>query len=193
MRGWRFLLLGFAGLIVAACLPVTTDHPIGSTVGFRPDPRLIGLWKGHGEGKDDGDGYFAFLRNADGGMTAMLLTFENDADQWDVYDAQIATLGANHIMNVRARSKNGERANEEDAKQIIPIRYDIGRNGKLTLSLLDDKKTAAAIRAHKIKGESKADDDARLTAEPKELDAFFATKEGAALFSAKFVVLTKMK
>ena len=29
--------------------------------------------------------------------------------------------------------------------------------------------------------------------DPKSLDAFFATKEGAALFSAKFVTLTKVK
>ena len=195
MRAFRFACLGLAALLLAACLPVTTDHPVGSTVGFKPDPALIGMWKGHGDSKDDKNGYFAFLRNDDGSMTAMLVTFETDADQWNVYEADVATLGANHIMSVRLKSEDGKPANEEDARQIIPIRYDIGKDGKLTLSLLDDKATTAAIKAGRIKGtvHEGSEDDGHITADPKELDAFFATKEGAALFSAKLVVLAKVR
>jgi len=195
MRAFRFACLGLAALLLAACLPVTTDHPVGSTVGFKPDPALIGLWKGRGDSKDDKDGYFAFLRNEDGSMTAMLVTFESDGDQWNVYEADVATLGTNHIMSVRLKSEDGKPANEEDARQIIPIRYDIGKDGKLTLSLLDDKATTAAIKAGRIKGTARegSEDDCHITADPKELDAFFATKEGAALFSAKLVVLTKVR
>ena len=80
------------------------------------------------------------------------------------------------------------------SRQIIPIRYDIGKDGKLTLSLLDDKATTAAIKAGRIKGTVEgSEEDCHITADPKELDAFFATKAGAALFSAKLVVLTKVK
>jgi hypothetical protein len=195
MTTLRFAILALAALALAACLPVTTDNPIGSTAGFKPDPALIGMWKGRGVDKDDKDGYFAFLRNEDGSMTATLTTFESDADQLDVYQAQVVSLGANHIMNVRARSQNGTPANEEDARQIIPIRYDIGKDGKLTLFLLDDKKTTAAIKAGQLKGTVRegSDGDGHITADPKSLDAFFATKEGAALFGAKLVTLTKVK
>ncbi len=199
MKAIRFAILCTLALFVAACLPVTTDNPIGSTVGFKPDPALIGLWKGHGGDKEPGDmkyAYFAFFRDDDGvGMSAMLMTFESDADQWTIYDAQLATLGANHIMNVREASQNGKPANEEDRRQLIPLRYDIGKDGKLTLSLLDDKATAAAIKAGKLKGtvQEGTGNDSHITADPKSLDAFFATKQGAALFGAKFVTLVRVK
>jgi hypothetical protein len=197
MRTIRFVCLVLAALALAACLPVTTDHPIGSTAGFSPDRALVGVWKGHGdkEDKDAGDAYFAFLRDETGGMTAILMTPEKNSDDWGTYDMQIASLGSNHIMNVREQSKNGKPANEEDSRDIIPIRYDIGKDGKLTLSLLDDKATTAAIKAGKIKGTVRegSNDDCHITADPKELDAFFATKQGAALFSAKLVTLTRVK
>ena len=41
MKAIRFACLGLLALLLAACLPVTTDHPVGSTVGFKPDPALI--------------------------------------------------------------------------------------------------------------------------------------------------------
>jgi len=189
MCGFRFLLLGLAGLIVAACLPVTSDHPIGESKGFAIDPALLGTWRGRGESKDDKPGTVAFLRGDNGHMTAILIA----EDEWETYDLQVATLGANHFMNVRSVLKNGAPVDDEEAKAIIPLLYRFGRGGKLTLALLDDKASAAAIRAGKIKGESKADDDAHLTAEPKELDAFFMTKEGASLFKSKLLALSKVK
>jgi len=199
MKAFRFAILFALALFVAACLPVTSDNPIGSTVGFKPDPALVGLWKGQGGDKEPKDikyAYFAFFRNDDGvGMSATLMTFEPDADQWTVYDAQVATLGANHIMNARERSQNGTSANEEDRRQLIPLRYDIAKDGKLTLSLLDEKATAAAIKGGKLKGtvQEGTGGDCHITADPKSLDAFFASKQGAALFSAKLVTLVKVR
>jgi hypothetical protein len=195
MRVFRSAILGLAALALAACLPVTSDNPIGSTAGFKPDPALVGLWKGHGQDKDDKDVYFAFLQNEDGGMTALLITPEKDAGDWGTYDLKIATLGHSHIMNVRPGLKNGKPDTDEDAGETIPIRYDLAKDGKVTLMLLDDKATAAAIKAGKIKGTVRegSEDDGHITADPKSLDAFFATKEGAALFSAKLAVLTRMK
>jgi len=189
MRAMKSLLVGVAGLFVAACLPVTSEHPIGESKGFAADPALLGVWRGRGENKEDKPGTIAFLRGEGGHMTAILIA----EDDWETYDLQVATLGANHIMNARSVLKNGEPVDGDEAKAIIPLLYRFGRDGKLTLSLLDDKASAAAIRAGKIKGESKADDDAHLTAEPKELDAFFATKEGASLFKSKLLTLTKVK
>ncbi|HEX4861884.1 MAG TPA: hypothetical protein VFV07_11645 [Rhizomicrobium sp.] len=198
MHVFRFACLGLAALLLAACLPVTSDNPVGSTTGFKPDPALVGLWKGHGEdknNKDEKDAYFAFLRGEDGDMTAVLITPEKESDDWGSYEVQVATLGANHIMNVRGATKNGKPVTDEMDREIIPMRYDIGKDGKLTLSLLDDKATTAAIKAGRIKGtvHEGSENDCHITASPKELDTFFSTKEGAALFSAKLVVLTKVK
>ena len=195
MKAIRFAVLGLAALFVAACLPVTSKNPVGTTVGFKPDPALIGLWKGHGEDGDK-DGYFAFLRNEQGtGMTALLITPGKDTDEWGTFDLELATLGANHLMNVHEGLKNGKPNDDEMAKENIVMLYRVGGDGKLTLALLDDKATVAAVKQGRIKGEVApgGSDDVRLTADPKQLDAFFATKEGATLFREKFVTLTKIK
>jgi hypothetical protein len=197
MKAVRFAVLGLAALFVAACLPVTTRNPVGSTAGFKPDPALIGLWKGHGEDedKDDQDGYFYFLRNEDGSITAILITPGKDTDDWGTFTLETATLGPNHLMNVREGLKNGKPNDEELAKANIPMLYRIERDGTLTLALLDDEAAAAAVRAGKIPGtiEPGTSGDVHITAEPAAQDAFFATKEGAALFSKKLVTLTRVK
>ena len=195
MKAIRFAVLALAALFVAACLPVTTTNPVGSTVGFKPDPALIGLWKGHGEDADDQDGYFYFLRNEDGSITAILITPGKDMDDWGTFTLETATLGPNHLMNVREGLKNGKPNDEELAKANIPMLYRIERDGKLTLALLDDEATAAAVRAGKIQGtiEPGTSGDVHITAEPAEQDAFFATREGAALFGKKLVTLTRVK
>lgn len=197
MKAVRFLCLGLAALLVAACLPVTTKNPVGATVGFQADPALVGLWKGHGdksEGDDVTDGYFAFLRNADGAMTVILITPEKDGDEWGTFNLQTATLGANHYMNVRFGLKNGKADDDELAKHNILFRYAFDPDGKLTLALLDEKAVAAAIKAGKIEGTVGPGSlgDVDITADEAAQDKFFATKEGAALFSEKFVTLTKM-
>jgi len=194
MKAVRFIVLGLAALFVAACLPVTTKNPVGSTAGFKPDPALLGLWKGHGEDDEGNDGYFYFLRNEEGSITAILITPGKDMDDWGTFTLETATLGANRLMNVREGLKNGKPNDEELAKANILMLYRLERDGKLTLALLDDEATGAAIKAGKIQGtiEPGTSGDVRITAEPAEQDAFFATKEGAALFSKKLVTLTKV-
>ena len=195
MKAIRFAVLGLAALFVAACLPVTTKNPVGSTVGFKADPAIIGLWKGRGDDSDDKDGYFYFLRNEDGSITAILITPGKDTDDWGTFTLQTASLGANHLMNVREALKNGQPNDEELAKANILLLYRIERDGKLTLALLDDEATAAAVKAGKIQGtiEPGSSGDVHITAEPAAQDAFFATKEGAALFSKKLVTLTRVR
>jgi hypothetical protein len=197
MTAIRFAVLGLAALVAAACLPVTTKHPVGQTVGFKADPALIGLWKGRGEqDKDAQISYFAFVRNEQGdGMTAILVTPGTDADDWGTFDLKLANLGANRYMNVREGLKNGKPNDEELAQENILLRYAVGKDGKLTLSLLDDKASAEAVNAHKIAGSvgQGSMGDVHITAEPAEQDAFFAKPEAGALFSQKLIVLTKVQ
>jgi hypothetical protein len=196
MKIVRFAVLGLAALLIAACLPVTTKNPVGQTAGFKADPALIGLWKGRGEDPDSQESYFAFVRDETGdGMTAILVTPGKDADDWGTFDLKLASLGANRYMNVHQGQKNGKPDDDELSKENILLRYAIGKDGKLTLSLLDDEATAAAVTARKIAGtvEQGSMHDVHITAEPAQQDAYFATKESAALFAKKLIVLTKVQ
>jgi hypothetical protein len=197
MKAVRFALAGCLALLVAACLPVTTKNPVGTTAGFQADPALVGLWKGHGDDPDGDlrDGYFAFLRNDDGTMTCILITPDKSSDEWGTFAVQTAALGGYRYMNVHGGLKNGKPDDDQLAKENILLRYSIGADGKLTLALLDDKATAEAVKAGRIAGviEPGSMGDVRITADSAAQDKFFATKEGAALFSQKFVTLTKIQ
>lgn len=197
MKAVRFAFLGCMALLVAACLPVTTKNPVGTTVGFKADPMLQGVWKGHGDDNegDMKDGYFVFLAGADGMMTVILITPENDGDEWGTFSLKPATLGENHYMNVGGGLKNGKPDDDELFKENILLKYDIGADGRLTLALLDEKAVAEAIKAGRIEGKVDPGSmgDVHITADEAAQDKFFASKEGAALFSAKFVTLTRMK
>jgi hypothetical protein len=191
MRFIRFAILGLAALL-AACLPVTSKHPVGSTVGLKSDPALIGLWKGHGGERDAKDGYFAFLGQPDGTMSVLMFSPAED-DGWESLSAQTATLGGLHVMNARMLAKNGVPETDSGAEDNIVLAYRI-EGSKLTLSLLDEKKVADAIQSAKLEGTIArgGSGDVHITAEPQALDAFFASREGAALFGETLVTMKKV-
>jgi len=190
MKAVRFLILASAALFVAACLPVTSKNPIGTTVGLHADPALIGLWKGHGDDPDGKDGYFAFI---DGGDSLTVLMFQPEEADWNSFVVRTATLGSNRLMNVVAQSTNGQPANDEGLKGNIPTLYRI-EGGKLTLALLDDKAVAQAIKDGKLQGtvEPGENGDVHITSDPAALDAFFATAAGAGLFREKLIALSRV-
>ena len=92
MKFMRFALLAAAMLFVAACLPVTTRNPVGTTTGFKQDPALVGLWKARPD-KDDKDddkqGFIAFLNaGEDGTMTGLMIAPAKGAGDWGYLQAQ---------------------------------------------------------------------------------------------------------
>jgi hypothetical protein len=197
MKAIRYAVLAAAALIVAACLPVTTKNPVGTTAGFKQDASLVGVWKGEPDknNPDDKPVYFAFLNANEDGMTAIMLQPGKGTGDWGAYNLKLATLGENRFINAWTVLDNGKPADASEAKADILLLYRLGKDGKLTVYLLDEEATRAAIRAGRIKGEVQPGDtgDVRLTAEPKVLDAFFATKQGAALFVKPLVVLDRLK
>jgi hypothetical protein len=197
MKALRFALFAAAALIVAACLPVTTRNPVGTTAGFKQDPALVGIWKAEPDKESPGEpGYIAFLNSEEENtMTGIVIDPGKDTGDWSTYRLKPATLGGNRLINVWSVLNNGKPADEDEAKADILILYQIGSDGRLTLRLLDEDATKAAIQAGKIKGEIEPGNlgDVHITAEPKELDAFFATKEAAALFVKPLIVLDRVK
>ncbi|MBV9992830.1 MAG: hypothetical protein JOZ72_16240 [Alphaproteobacteria bacterium] len=201
MKAIRFSVLALAALVAAACLPVQTKAPIGQSVGYHPDPALLGVWKGHGEdsGNEDSgnkegdkDGIIVFLKDGEDGMTAILCG-PDGGGEWEAFAVHAAKLGGRTYMSVREQVKDGKPVDDEDAKHEIALAYRIA-NGRLVMTLLDEKATAAAIHAGKIKGEveSGGTGDVRITADAAAQDAFFATQEGAALFGAKLLTMRKL-
>ncbi len=108
MKFMRFAVLAAAMLFVAACLPVTTKNPVGTTVGFKQDPALVGLWRAEPDKDKDDDkkGFIAFLNAEDEGtMTALMIAPTRKARATGTHTHCVwpAMLGKNHYHECPVR------------------------------------------------------------------------------------------
>jgi hypothetical protein len=192
MRALRLAAAICAALLASACLPVTTKTPIGSSVGFKPDPALYGLWRSDGDRKDD-IGFISFLKGDQDRMTAVMISPDRDGGDWQVFELRAATLGGNTFLNARETLVNGRPADDELAGHDIPVLYRL-KGRTLTLLLIDEKKTAAAINTGAIAGKIDPGQygDVHITADAASLDKFMQSDEGIALFSAQLIVMKKV-
>ena len=195
----RRCLLAFASLALvalAACLPVSSKVPAGSTVGFKADPTLLGSWKARDPAGGGSPGYIHFLGNEDGSMTAVLVDpgQPGNAGDYSVYRLRVATLGANHILNVQEVNNNGKATDGPMAEENMLFVYRADGKTKLTLYQMDDKAVAALIKSGAVAGEVEAgqDGDVHITADAAALDAFMRTPRAGQLFSKALVTLTRL-
>jgi hypothetical protein len=198
MKIVHFAVVGMAVLFVAGCLPVTTKNPVGTTTGFKQDPAIVGVWKvePQKDHKDNNQGFLAFLNaEEEGAMTAIMLAPGKDAGDWGVYTLKPAALGQNRFLNAWTVINNGKAADKDEAATDFLLMYRLGKDGKLSLYLVDEDKAREAVKAGKIKGDfgQGSMSDVHITAEPAALDKFFASKEGMALFTKPFAVMNRVK
>ena len=185
-----------AMLLLTACFPPTTTHPVGIGAGLVNDPALTGLWRGRMQNDEEREVYFHFLPATDGTITVVMVQAGTEPDgDWTVAAITTATLGTNHFMNAQLQFSDGKADDEDAARGTVPLLYRFEGANKLVLYLMDEDATKAAIQAHQISGtvEQGQFGDATITASPKELDAFLASRKGVALFRERFATLTKME
>lgn len=196
MNAIRLALALGAALLAAACLPVTTKAPVGTTAGLAADPALMGTWKGT-VADAEGPSYFHFFPRRDGTTTVLLVTPPHGKDDggWSEFAATTATLGAHHYLNTRSISDNGKAVAGAEAERNIPLSYTIADSKTLTLYLIDEDAAKQAIKAGKIEGEIGKGEygDVIITAAPDKLDTFFASEDAAKLFTKPLIVLTKQE
>jgi len=185
-------------LLLAGC--VTSKNPIGQTVGFKPDPALIGVWTGQQEGKKDAPLFTVyFLPKKDGDMTALAigLPSANDEGGWTAIDLKVATLGATRFMSAREILDDG--VAPKDMPDYTLLLYRFRDDNTLMIYDLDRQKIGALVDSGKLAGKAeKSDtknewDDVLITADSIALDAFMKTPQAAALFSGKPMVLHRQK
>jgi hypothetical protein len=184
-----------AALILSACYPPTTSHPVGTTAGLKVDTALTGTWRGVA---DDGKpSYFHFLAPSDGTQSVIIAESGPKAEDWNYVTLTTAKLGANRFMNARMEIANGkpESGDAEAPAGTVPVLYRIDAKGVMTLAMMDETAVKAAIRAGRIKGTIEKGEmgDAVITAEPAALDAFLATPAALALFAKPFFTVKKVE
>lgn len=187
----RMAVVVAASLMLAGCLPVTSKTPVGSTAALGTDKALIGTWKGRSPDSEQKDDAFVhFMQAKDGGMTIALIFAKGTSDDgWTIFNAKAATLGKNKYLNAVETFDKDAPTSDRLQNANIPLLYTI-KGRTLTIYLLDEDKTKAAIKAGKLKGLITNGDagDVTLTSEAGELDAYFARPEAAELFKALLVL-----
>jgi hypothetical protein len=194
MKAFRAAVAICAMFLGAACYPVTTATPVGTSVGFSADPALAGLWRAQMAHSKDDIVYFHFLPMGDGSFKVVIVSGGEKLDgEWSVARVTAAKLGAFHFLNAEMVFNNGKR--ESDTSHgTVPLLYRVEANGKVSLLLISEDKAKDAIQKGEIAGTIEPGNlgDVTLTAEPDDLDSFFAGDDGAALFTEKFATLTKV-
>ena len=206
----RTAVLGLA-ILAGACLPVTTKTPVGSTVGFKPDQGLFGVWRGYAT-NSNAHVYLTIFKGASDGETVAVLVSApakaGDDGFVSVYDLKTATLGGHRFLSARGLDFSGcTKSNRCEAEVLpkdatVPLLYRIvGRT--LALYLLDNEATAAAIRSGAVRGSVEPDlrdkdgkiivhGDVKLTDDGATLDRFIQSASGLALFKSPFLELRKV-
>jgi len=190
----RSIALAAITSLLCACLPVTSKNPVGSTVGFKADPQLEGVWSSD-DRKGEDKTYMVVLDNGDGSMTLILA---NGGTDWQTFLAKTSRLGGHTFLDAREILSGDKPADDELAGQIVPVLYRV-QGGTLSFSLLDDAKTAAAIRSgaapgaiEPYRGMTGTQEDVRLTADSISLDAFMQTPAGLALFASPAIQMKRV-
>ena len=196
MKTFRLGLLALAALVLVACYPPITRHPVGTTIGLKNDPALLGNWKAapQSDSKENEFYYFHFLPSKDGTMLAVLVPNGGSASDLILVKATTVRMGAVGILN--ARLVPGPDSDSSDQPPgTIPVLYRVDAKGRMLLFTLDENATKNAIRAGKIAGTTgdSGSGDAVITADAPALDKFFRSPAGLALFKNQFETLTKMK
>ena len=179
-------------LAAAACLPVTSKSPLGTTAGYKADPQLAGMWK---SASDQSAPWFAFFPQPDGSTKAVMIEPASQSDKggWMVFDLRTTTLGSDRYMDASVIEDDGKPPAQ--ALDHIPVLYSFGADGSLTLTVMDEDAVKDAISAGKIAGQAEPGQtgDVVLTATPAALDAFLESPGGRALFKKPLVTLSRVK
>lgn len=194
MQAFRAVIAVCGIFLAAACYPVTTTAPVGTTVGFSADPALAGLWRAEMAHSKDEAVYFHFLPMEDRSFKVVIVSGgEKLNGEWSVARVSAVSLGTFHFLNAEMVFNNGKRESDP-LHGTVPLLYRVEADGRVSLFLISEDKAKDAIQSGEIAGTIEPGElgDVTLTAEPDDLDKFFASDDGAALFTENFAILTKV-
>src|SRR5262249_47126128 len=138
--------------------------------------------------------YFHFLPMQDGSFKVVIVSGGEKLDgDWSLVRVKGASLGGRNFLNAGVGVNNGKKEDKAPGGT-IPLLYRTESDGRISLFIVSEQAAKDAIQKGDIAGiiEPGEFGDVTITAEPDDLDKYFGSDEGAALFSEKFATLTRM-
>jgi hypothetical protein len=178
VAGWIPVLA--AGVVfLASCDPLHSKNPLSDPKTAVADARLPGVWAGRmGEDAEatltivpkEGAEFDVILLGNDAPKGAVVLSFEGFP----------STVAGKTYWNLRAKKFIGDYADKTQlSDDYIFIRYDLAKNGTLTLSYMDDDFVKASVKAGTLEGAIAEKSPLTLTASTEKLGGYFGSLSGA--------------
>lgn len=181
--------LAMAGLVaIAGCVPPESVNPLSDPATAKADPRLAGAFSAT---LDGGEAWLHFNPREGSAVVDVILIGYDPRDGAMVlhYEAFPTQIGKYGYLNLRAKKFDDMLETKYTrSPTYIFARYEIAKDGALTLSVMDDTPAEKAIAKGEIAGKiSKAGDDTSglgavtegtfLTADSAKLSAWVAKSD----------------
>ena len=202
MPRWTSLMGACLLLILTACCPLTSDHPLGMVQDAQYDARLTGAWRLDAA---DGEPAFVHLAKADGNRIQVLALEQkqNGRMEWAAFTVFGIAKAGDRYLNIDLKEVDTEEARNHEG--YILIRYSLPDKNTLVLERLRLQAVVAAIQKGELAGtityespEKKASGNvlkqpsaasaakascARITDSTANLSRFFAARNPPQLFT----------
>ena len=184
---------GLGLFTIAGCEPPQSTHPLSDPATAKADPRLKGVFVAN---LDGGEAWLHFNPRAAGPVVDVVLIGHDDQQGAMVlhYEGFATQIGTGSYLNLRAKKFEDilDQRYSLSPKYIF-ARYEIRKDGALTLSVMDDGPATKAIRKKEIEGKLSeggiSDENAvtghgtLLTADSAKLSAWVAKNADPELFN----------
>ena len=147
----RTIMMGACLLLgLAACCPLTSDHPLGPPQDALYDARLDGAWRIASSQEEPG---FVHLGKADGNRMQVLALEHKDNGrmEWAAFKVYVIARAGNHYLNIDLKDVGTEEARNHQG--YVVVQYSLPDNDTLVLARMDLETVVAAIQAGKLSGE----------------------------------------
>jgi hypothetical protein len=164
----------------AACEPPDSDHPLSDPAAAKADPRLSGRFSGKVQDAD----VVVFLARGQGAtIDLVMVVHEKEKGAFDLHwQAFPSTIGGKNYLNLQRKMYTNRYSENFDlSPTYIFARYEIKKDGSLTLWQMQEKLVKEAIADKALEGEVK-EDNAKLHAPTARLAAFVEKADPAKLF-----------
>jgi hypothetical protein len=168
-----------AALALAACEPPESTQPLSAFAGAKADPRLSGTFTGR---VNDADCFVHLMPGKGATTDLVLVVHEKDKGAFTLHwQAFATTVGGKSYLNLQRKTFPDRYAEKFDLSPgFIFARYELEKDGSLTLWTMQEDPLKAAIAAHTLDGVVDGD-NVKLRASSAKLAAF-VEKSDAKLF-----------
>jgi hypothetical protein len=143
-------------LVLAACEPPESDHPLSDPASAKPDPRLPGHFFGR---VNDADCFVHLVAAGGAAVDLVMVVHEKDKGAFVLHwQGFPTTIGGKTYLNLQRKTFSDRYGEKFDLSPgYIFARYSVAKDGSLTLWSMEEEPLKRALAAHTLDGEIKND------------------------------------